>query len=235
MTVRHDRSYLRATDGEFISRGYAEDGISSVNIRFEYSEEQKHKNVRSAKLMTPAQWTACCVVEPQKRSAYIFPVMDAIAKSFVCYQYDKENGPKYDSSDWELFFWCGDFSMSHCGGLNGRDYSYIRLSFNERHEASRHEEICKRLLLFVTEPFSEVDNLSVVVQHKTRFFDEKINREAAELSKGLEGMKCRYMGMEGRPCCTENGLIFMKKRARSNGYVISPREILRMSWEMEAA
>ena len=84
MTVRHDRSYLRATDGEFISRGYAEDGISSVNIRFEYSEEQKHKNVRSGKLMTPAQWTACCVVEPQKRSAYIFPVMDAIAKSFVC-------------------------------------------------------------------------------------------------------------------------------------------------------
>lgn len=235
MTVRHDRSYLGTTDSEFISRGYAEDDIFSVNISFKYSEEQKNKNVRSAKLMTPEQWTACCVVEPQKRSAYIFPVMEAIAKNFVCYQYDKEHGPKYDSSDWELFFWCRDFSVSHCDGLCGRDYSYIRLSFNECHETSRHEEICKRLLLFVTEHFSELDNLSLAVQHEIRFFDEKINCEAAELVKRLGGMRCRYMGMEGRLCCTENGLVFMKKRARSNGYIISPREILKMSWDMEAA
>ena len=185
--------------------------------------------------MTPEQWTACCVVEPQKRSAYIFPVMEAIAKNFVCYQYDKERGPKYDSSDWELFFWCRDFSEPHNGELHGRDYSHIRLSFNERHEVLQRKEICKRLLLFVTEHFSELDNLSVSVQHKTCFFDEKINGEAAELAKRLGGMRCRYMGMEGRLCCTEKGLIFMKKRARSNGYIISPREILKMSWYMEAA
>lgn len=186
MKVWHDRSQLGASDGEFISRGYAEDDFFSVNISFEYSEEQKKENVRSAKSMTSEQWTARCAAESQKKSAYIFPVMDAIAKSFVCYQYDKEHGPEFDSSDWEFFFWCKNFTVPHGRGLEGRDYSYIRLNFNDRHETLRHKEICNRLLLFVTERFSELDNLSLAVQHKTRFFMKKSTVKPRSLPKGLE-------------------------------------------------
>lgn len=235
MKVWHDHFMLGNLDGEYISRGYAEDEIESVIIRFEYSEEQKKENERKAKTMTPEQWTACCAAESQKKSAYIFPVMDDIAKNFVCYQHDKEHGPKYEYSDWELYFWCMSLSPPLDERTYDRDYSFIKLNFNDRHDALKHKEICNRLLLFVAERFSELDNLSFEVYHKTRFFDEKINREAAELAKRLGGMKYRYKGVDGRLLYTENGLVFMKKRARTHGYIINPREILRISWKMEAA
>ena len=184
--------------------------------------------------MTPEQWSFHCDEAMPRKSAYIFPVMEAVAKAFVCYQYDKAYEPKYDSPDWELFFWCNDFSNTSNGKLSGRDYSYIRLNFNDLHDAARHKEICNRLLLFLTEHFSELDNLSVAVQHRTRFFEEKIDREAKELAKRFGGMKYRYKNMDGSLFCTERGLIFMKKRARSHGYMLSPRQILRISWEMDA-
>lgn len=234
MKVWYDRYKLDNLDGEYISRGYAEEDIFSVTVRFEYSEEQKEENRRKAKTMTLEQWIACCSEADKKKSVYIFPVMEAIAKSFACYQYDKEHGPRFEISDWELFFWCNSFSAPHDGGFEGRDYSYIRLTFNSRHDALRHKEILDQLLLLVTERFSELDNLSLEVQHKARFFDEKINRDAAEIAKRLGGMKCKYKDMDGKLLYTEKGLIFMKKRARTHGYTISPREILRMSWELEA-
>lgn len=235
MRVWYDRYKLDNLDGEYISRGYAEEDIFSVTVRFEYSEEQKEENRRKVKTMTLEQWIACCSEAGKIKSAYIFPVMEAIAKSFVCYQYDKEHGPEFDSTDWELFFWCKDLSQTCDGRIQGRDYSYVRLTFNSRQDALRHKELLDRLLLLVTERFSELDNLSVEVQHKTRFFDERIRRDAAEIAKKLGGMKCRYKDMDGKLVYTENGLIFMKKRARTHGYTISPSEILRMSWEMDAA
>ena len=110
MRVWHDRSYLRASDGDYISHGYAEDDIYCIRVSFEYTEEQQRENGRIAKTMTPERWSACCVEATKHRSEYIFPVMEAIAKAFVCYQYDREHEPKHDSPDWELFFWCNDFS-----------------------------------------------------------------------------------------------------------------------------
>ena len=115
MRVWHDRSYLGVSDSEFVSRGYAEDDLFSVNINFEYTEEQRAENAKTAKTMTPEQWSAHCSAAAQRKSAYIFPVMEAIARNFVCYQYKKDYGPKYDSPDWELFFWCGNFSDELCG------------------------------------------------------------------------------------------------------------------------
>lgn len=234
MKLWHDRSHLSAMDAEYISHGYAEDDLFCVRIDFEYTEEQQQENSRIAKKMTPEQWSFHCDEAMPRKSAYIFPVMEAVAKAFVCYQYDKAHEPKYDSPDWELFFWCNDFSNTSNGKLSGRDYSYIRLNFNDLHDAARHKEICNRLLLFLTEHFSELDNLSVAVQHRTRFFEEKIDREAKELAKRFGGMKYRYKNMDGSLFCTESGLIFMKKRARSHGYMLSPRQILRISWEMDA-
>ncbi len=180
MKVLHERCLFGNLDGEYISRGYAEDEIESVIIRFEYSEEQKKDNVRKGKSMTPEQWDACCITEAHKRSAYIFPVMDEIAKNFVCYQYDKVHGPKYEDSDWELFFWCMSFSPPRGVGTYNRDYSTIKLDFNRRHDASKHKEICNRLLLFVAERFSELDNLTLEVYHEIRFYDPEYTMQVQE-------------------------------------------------------
>ena len=99
MRMWHDRSYLDVSDSEFVSRGYAEDDLFSVNINFEYTGEQRAENAKTAKTMTPEQWSAHCTVAVQRKSAYIFPVIEAIAQNFVCYQYEKGHGPKHESHD----------------------------------------------------------------------------------------------------------------------------------------
>ena len=235
MKVWHDRSYMSAEDEEFISRGYAVDDLFCVRISYEYAGSQKQENRKSAKKMTSAQWNDLCAEAAQCKSDYIFPVMEAISEAFPCYQYDSSSGLQYESPAWELFFWCNDLSTTTQGKITGRDYSYITLSFNALHDPNRHKEICSRLLGFLTERFSELDNLSIAVQHRAHFLDEKINQEAAELAAKYAGAKCRYRNMDGRLIYTGNNVFFMKKWARSCGYKVSPREILRISWELEAA
>ena len=235
MKALHDRSYMSAEDEEFISRGYAVDDLFCVRISYEYSESQKQENRENAKKMTSSQWSAHCTEAAQRKSAYLFPVMKAVSEAFPCYQYDSSSELQYESPAWELFFWCNDLSMTTQGNITGRDYSYITLSFNALHDPNRHKEICSRLLGFLTEHFYELDNLSIAVQHQAHFLDEKINQEAAELAAKYAGAKCRYRNMDGRLIYTGNNVFFMKKWARSRGYKVSPCEMLRISWELEAA
>jgi len=235
MQLRHDNTSFTASDAEYISRGYAEEDIFHIRISFEYTEEQQKRNLEESRMMSREEWSARCTEARKSASVYIFPVMESIAENFRCYQYDKSSGLLFDDPGWELYFQCNDLCTTTGGQLSGRDYSHIMLYLNQRHSTAQHREICDRLLSFLTEQYSDLENLSVTVQHTMWFFDEKINREAEELAQKYSGMKCSYHGMSGRLFYTTNGLVFMKKYARSKGYRVCPREILKLSWEIEAA
>ena len=72
------------------------------------------------------------VMAAEARNSVMNPLMDAIAQNFVCYQYEDTEPAPFRSCQWDLFFWCNDFSNTlHGYGLSGRDYSYFTLSFNE--------------------------------------------------------------------------------------------------------
>ena len=233
MRIWHDRSYIGSSDKIFVTHGMAENDFHSVRFSFVYTEEQQKENARTAKFLTSHEWSEHCTAARRFQSDYMFPVMDAIAERFMCYQFDKTRQSQYDSDEWEMFFWCNDLYNTTGGKLSGRDYSYFTLSFNERHTTSRHQEICERLLEFLAGRFSTLDNLSVAVQHKTRFFEEKIEEEAKTLAPRYYGTAGSYRRMNGRFINSAGRLIFMKKYARSHGYVVGPHELLMMSWMKE--
>ena len=235
MRIWHDRSYQGKTDKDFIVHDYAEDDLHSVRLSFEYTEAQKIENAHGAKFLCREAWNRKCAEEAQRRSAYIFPVMQGISENFLCYQFRKDGAIAFASPDWELFFWCNDLRVVTDGALSGRDYSSTRLSFHSQQSPARHREICSRLLAFLTERYSELDNLSVAVQHKTHFFDDRISREAAKIAPCYENKKGVYQGMEGRFVMTKSGLIFQKKWKRRWGYKVSDQDILSMMWEHKSA
>lgn len=110
-------------------------------------------------------------------------VMAAIAREFICYQYEAEDPAPYGSSRWELFFWCNDFSNTlHGYGLSGRDYSYFTLSFNSAQTVEQRVAVCGRVLQFLETRFHSNPNLEVAVQYTTWYDKGKIKADAKRCS-----------------------------------------------------
>ena len=129
MNLWHDKSYIAPSGPEWVERGYAMYDVHSVRFQFVYTEEQKKANRRAH---TAADEGQALVMAAEARNSVMNPLMDAIAQNFVCYQYEDTEPAPFRSCQWDLFFWCNDFSSTlHGYGLSGRDYSYFTLSFNE--------------------------------------------------------------------------------------------------------
>lgn len=98
MTIRHDRSYLPADIDWLIENGYAEEDLHSLRFQISVAD-----------------------MSIEDANTFMHGVMDAIAKEFVCFQYDKELEKKYrfDSTDWDLFFWCNSLLTSVIRRRNG--------------------------------------------------------------------------------------------------------------------
>jgi len=162
-------------------------------------------------------------------------IAEKIAANFCLYQF--HHGEYYFGSDeWELFFWCNSVQGK-------RDYSYFTLSMNDRLSDSEHRLIVDRLLSFLQETFGETD-LYVTVQYCVKRDQFRIDADAEALKESLDGKRCDYtmntgffgsFHMEdGRLKLWNGRLCFMKKRARSRGYILSSEDILLIHWAMEA-
>lgn len=147
MNLWHDKSYISPSGPEWVERGYAMYDVHSVRFQFVYTEEQKKANRRAH---TAADEGQALVMAAEVRNSIMEPVMDAIAQNFVCYQYEDTEPAPFGSCQWDLFFWCNDFSNTlHGCGLSGRDYSYFTLNFNENQTVEKRAEVCWRLLQFL--------------------------------------------------------------------------------------
>lgn len=142
MNLWHDKSYISPSGPEWVERGYAMYDVHSVRFQFVYTEEQKKANRRAH---TAADEGQALVMAAEVRNSIMEPVMDAIAQNFVCYQYEDTEPAPFGSCQWDLFFWCNDFSNTlHGCGLSGRDYSYFTLNFNENQTVEKRAEVCWR-------------------------------------------------------------------------------------------
>ena len=233
MKINHDRSFLDCRADAFLSHGLAENRPHSISICFEYTEPQRAENVHFAETHTREEWNARCNQEAKTRSEYIRPVMEAIAEKFACYQYDSNRYFRYSSPDWDLFFWCNDFYNTTNGAVTGRDFSYLTLSFNDRHDTTRREEIRRDLMQFLTDRFDSMENLTVTIQYETHFHDAEISKIVHENAAKLDGMKCNYLGTDGRIVKVGSAFAFMKKRARTHGHWMSERDLCLILWGME--
>lgn len=235
MIIYHDKSYLNfALD--LIAHGYATEVLHSIRFRFEYTDAEKELNREERPkidLLPAAERNDFFCKAALLRSNALFPVMDAISRTFVCYQYADDTRIPYDSDEWELFFWCNDLYISTNGGLSGRDYSYFTLSFNDRMTQMKRMELCNRLVDFLAKNFSDNEHLCVAVQYGITYAEQKLKNDAQSVAAEWNGRKCMYQGMIGKIVCTETGAFFKKKYAKNKGYMLMDIDILRLQWATE--
>ena len=232
MQIIHDRSYISQSGREFISHGYACESIYSLRFSFIYTEAQQAESRAYAESVGPESgaWSTCIAASAKQRSQHMERIAAIMAQSFKVCQYDSEDNVPY-SSNWDLFFWCNDFTMR--GLPSDRDYGYFTLSFNSRHSPEQRQKILDRAM-HILELFADDENLHVAVQYEAIMDDAKIKQDARMAIPRIAGQNCVYGTMEGRVETNGEILFFRKKRSRKYVYRLTDTEILSISWQLSA-
>lgn len=234
MHIRHDHSYVTQELQEYISRGYACESLYSLQFRFAFTEAQKAENRAYADKvgLESDAWNAHITSSTRQHSNHMEHIAAVLAQSLKIYQYDAEEAIPY-KSNWDLFFWCNDFSQTMRGLLSGRDYTYFTLNFNDRHDHERRQKVYNRVIR-ILELFADDENLDVAVQYTSIMDEAKIKRDAALIAPTIVGRNCTYGNMEGRIEQGNEYLFFRKKRSRKYMYRLTVAEILAISWQLQA-
>ena len=246
MKINHDCSYISPADREFVERGYGREYVR--NFRFQYiytKEEQQVSHALAERVgLDSLEWRASCVEAARTKSAHMEQVMEAIGAKHWCYQYNKDRDMKlFKSDDWDLFFWCNDFyNTMRSPDLSGRDYSYFTLNFNDSQSAEKQKEVYESVMQILSQ-FQNDEHIEVAIQYDIALDEAKIRKDADNVSASLVGKRTTYspasglisfpgFEMEGRIVEANGSLFFIKKRARNKGYLLSAKEILRISWKL---
>ena len=234
MQITHDRSHISQGEQEFISRGYAHEDLYSLRFSYALTEAQEAENRAYADKvgLDSDAWNARIASSARKHSDHMERIADVLARNFKVYQYDDEEAVPY-KSDWDLFFWCNDFSATMRGLLSGRDCSYFTLSFNSQHDHERRQKVFNRAIR-ILELFSGDVNLEVAVQYTAVMDKAKIKRDAELAIPRIAGRSCTYGDMEGRVETNGEQLFFRKKRSRKRLYHLTDAEVLALSWRLSA-
>ena len=234
MEIFHDHSYVSQAEREFISRGYACESFYSLRFSFVYTEAQKAENRAYAETVGTESdaWSVHAAASARRRSEHMERIVNLLAQNFKICQYDKEETVPHNS-DWDLFFWCNDFSSTMQGLLSGRDYGYFTLAFNSEQAPEQRRKIYDRAMR-ILELFSDDENLHIAVQYTAIMDDAKIKHDAALAVPRIAGRNCVYKGMEGRVETNGETLFFRKKRSRKYVYRLTDAAILSLSWQLSA-
>lgn len=232
MQIVHDHSYIGHTGREFISHGYACESMYSLRFSFIYTETQQAESRAYAEAAGRESdaWRAYITANARQRSQHMERIAAIMAQNFKVCQYDSEDNVPY-SSNWDLFFWCNDFTMR--GLPSGRDYGYFTLSFNSRHNPEQRGKIFDRAM-HILELFADDENLHVAVQYEAIMDDAKIKQDARMAIPRITGRNCVYGNMEGRVETNGKILFFRKKHSRKYVYRLTNTEILSIFWQLFA-
>lgn len=244
MEIKHDRSYISSGDKELVERGYGCERVRNFRFNFAYTESERNANRALAERIGHGpEWSAHCDEAAQFRSGYMERVIKAIAAKHWCYQYDKRcDLVSFNSDNWDLFFWCNSFYATTRGSLNGRDYSYFTLGFNDSQSEEKQKEVYDSVMEILSQ-FQDDEHIEVAVQYEVALDSKKIKEAANEVAASLVGKRTTYspsggsilfpgFSMEGRIVEANGNLFFMKKRARNKGYLLDDKEILKIYWSL---
>ena len=227
MKIHEDRSHMNI-DTRWFEKGYAKEDVHSLRLQSLCTEAEAAANKQFYDSHTREEWEQYIRQASLESSAAMKPVMEAIAQGFVCYQYDHEEKLALRSTKWDLFFHCNALNVLNASAA-GRDYSYFTLSFNREHTVEQRMEICGRGIRLLQERFAAHPNLHISVQYMGLLDTEKIRRFIQRALPSMDGKRCSYHGWEGRLVLVEDSIFFMKKRAKTRGYRLTPDEALLIS------
>ena len=118
----------------------------------------------------------------------------------------------------------------------------MTLTFNKRQNLSHRMDLCTRFLELVEKEFSDLENLRIDIQYGAMVYEKEIEKSAAALVDSLAGKRFTMDGTfhqsmfgfglqgDGRLVKSNGKLYWMKKYAKNRGYLMSPIDILRISW-----
>lgn len=232
MNIIEDK-YFMHLDPELEKRGYVAKDVHSLRFKYVYTEEeQAERHQLFEHRQSTTQWLNFCNKDAPMRSEHMAAIMEAISKAFICYQYDDKSGVSYESYQWDLFFWCNDFSNTQSGsGLTGRDYSYFTLTFNERMSRQERLDLCDRVLTFLKGQFNDDLHLEVAIQYKEWRDDARIQQDVRRIRSEFDGVRCTTSLGEGRFVLYDGHVVFMRKYAKHKGYSMSSMELLKIALE----
>lgn len=231
----------KATGDDLIRHGYAEKHPHEITVRFNRTPEQLRADTTDHDL-----YNIVC-------NEYMALYMGRIAKKARCYQYeDKESLPYED--DWDLFFYHDSGENKARSPLSKMDYFYFTLTFNKRHPKKRKEAILAMVISVLEEYEIEGEGTHVTICYIAQEDKEKIRKDAEAIAPTLIGKCVQYKSglslllnpvsafsglptppMEGRVVRANGQYYFMKKRARTRGYLLDDEDILRIFWSLEEA
>lgn len=233
MKILHDKSSVKSSSTKWVGRGYAQEDVHSLRLQYVYTPEQREEN-RQICDASPDGTHRRIKQAAESKNAVMALIMAAIAREFLCYQYEAKDPVPYGSSRWDLFFWCNDFGNTlHSYGLSGRDYSYFTLSFNSAQTVEQRAAVCGRVLQFLEKQFGANPNLEVAVQHATWYDERKIAADAQKVQYLLDGRRYTYGSKEGKFILENGQLLFHPKYARKYSYRVSSSDILAICWDLD--
>ena len=218
MLITHDYNY---TNKILIENGYASIGIHSLNFDRHFTEEEMEQNRQFAEQhgTNSQEWSDRC----EQRGIEICEQMESMMKNlnekYSIYQYDQQ----VEYGKHNLFFYSNR-------GWNGKKwYDHIQLSFNDKLDANRNNQILNELLDLLSA--MELKNVACRVQYDTVTDDEKLYTDATKRCKDLEGKFVSFMGTVGKikEVGEYNGKKeygFFKKGARRYYHPLSSQEII---------
>lgn len=218
MLITHDYSY---TNNNLIENGYATYGIHSLNFDRYFTEKEREQNRQFAKQYgnTSQEWTDHCDWMGQEICKQMESLMKVLDKKYVVCQYN----PKVKYGEHDLHFCSNE-------GWNGKEwYDHIQLSFNDKLDKARNNQILNELLELVAG--MELKNVACRVQYKTIADNEKLYTDAAKKYKDIEGKFVSLRGCVGK--VKEVGEYkgkkqygFFKKGARKYYNLLSDTELI---------
>ncbi|MBU3186611.1 hypothetical protein [Clostridium estertheticum] len=224
--IREDRSYLSKSDLLAIEKGFAMLDVHSIRLSsVRFTEEEKAENFRTHETMPIKEWEARGNIISQRTALIIEPLIEALSKKYVIYQYEHDK-MEY-KSNWDLFFWC------NYGKDDKRDFSYITLSPNGNRSLDERLEGVENVIKSIKEIGCK--GIDVIIQYTAKYNKEKVNEVALSYFEKVKNTFINYsfyigkikeggMDYKGDPCYR-----FFKKGARTHYYQVSSKDMLMMS------
>ena len=96
MNILHDKSFVKSSSAKWIDRGYAREDVHSLRLQYVYTPEQREAN-RQICDDGPDEAHRRIKRAAESKNAVMASVMAAIAREFICYQYEAEDPAPYGS------------------------------------------------------------------------------------------------------------------------------------------
>lgn len=231
MIIRHDKFYVSTDRRIWIDAGFAKEIVHTLHFSYCPTDADRYLEqlaCRNTNLDGQQQEARLGIKKGQSNA--MREIMDNIASHFVVLQCDEGEPVLFNSSFWELFFWC---SYRREQPYYGRDYSHFMLSFNGRQTPEQQMLVYKRVLDFLEQNYHDHPNLNVTVLYNVWFDEGRIKAEAKKMGAAMDGWACRFHNMCGRLVLDGGRPWFRPDGTQTRLHFVSNTELLQILWELE--